>query len=30
MTPLNAAVDVDGDDPADVARDWLTDEGLIG
>lgn len=30
MTALNAAVDVDGGDPADVARDWLTEQGLIG
>ncbi|MCV2393103.1 glycine betaine ABC transporter substrate-binding protein [Actinotalea sp. M2MS4P-6] len=30
MTQLNASVDVDGNDPADVARDWLTSEGLIG
>ena len=30
MTALNAAVDVDGSDPADVARDWLKEQGLIG
>jgi osmoprotectant transport system substrate-binding protein len=29
MTELNASVDVDGNDPADVARDWLTEKGLI-
>ena len=26
---LNARVDVDGEDPADVAEDWLTQEGLL-
>ncbi|WP_372595555.1 glycine betaine ABC transporter substrate-binding protein [Actinotalea sp.] len=30
MTMMNAAVDVDGEDPADVAVDWLTEKGLIG
>ena len=30
MTAMNAAVDVDGEDPADVARDWLTENSLIG
>lgn len=30
MTALNASVDVDGNDPADVARDWLNEAGLIG
>lgn len=30
MTMMNASVDVDGNDPADVARDWLTEKGLIG
>lgn len=30
MVMLNASVDVDGNDPADVARDWLTEQGLIG
>ncbi|MGK5531568.1 glycine betaine ABC transporter substrate-binding protein [Streptomyces sp. URMC 129] len=27
---LNARVDIDGEDPADVARDWLQQEGFIG
>lgn len=26
---LNAAIDVDGEDPEDVAEDWLKEEGLI-
>mgnify|MGYP001763707055 CR=1 FL=1 len=26
---LNARVDIDGEDPADVAYDWLKSEGLI-
>lgn len=30
MVELNASVDVDGNDPADVARDWLKEQGLIG
>lgn len=30
MTELNSRVDVDGEDPADVARDFLETEGLIG
>ncbi|MFP3580022.1 glycine betaine ABC transporter substrate-binding protein [Arthrobacter sp. SIMBA_036] len=29
MQKLNAKADVDGDDPADVAKEWLTSEGLI-
>jgi osmoprotectant transport system substrate-binding protein len=29
MQKLNAMVDVDGEDPEDVAIDWLTDQGLI-
>jgi osmoprotectant transport system substrate-binding protein len=29
MQELNAQVDVDGDDPADVAKDFLTKKGLI-
>ncbi|MEO5834713.1 MAG: glycine betaine ABC transporter substrate-binding protein, partial [Nakamurella sp.] len=29
MQSLNAKVDVDGDEPADVAKSWLTDQGLI-
>ncbi|HET8598684.1 MAG TPA: glycine betaine ABC transporter substrate-binding protein [Segeticoccus sp.] len=29
MQKLNAKVDVDGDDPAIVARDWLVQEGLV-
>ncbi|HSL58408.1 MAG TPA: glycine betaine ABC transporter substrate-binding protein [Acidimicrobiales bacterium] len=30
MQRLNAAVDVDGEEPADVARDWLAENGFIG
>ncbi len=30
MQTLNARVDVDGEDPADVARDWLEENGFIG
>lgn len=30
MTELNARVDVDAEEPADVARDFLEEEGLIG
>lgn len=30
MTGLNAKVDVDGGEAADVARDFLTEKGLIG
>ena len=30
MTMMNASVDVDGNEPSDVARDWLTEKGLIG
>ena len=30
MQKLNAKVDVDGDDPEDVATDWLKEQGLIG
>jgi osmoprotectant transport system substrate-binding protein len=29
MQKLNALVDVDGEDPQDVAIDWLTEQGLI-
>lgn len=29
MLDLNARVDIDGEDPADVAYDWLKSEGLI-
>jgi osmoprotectant transport system substrate-binding protein len=29
MQELNAKVDVDGDDPSDVAKDFLTEKGLI-
>ena len=29
MQKLNAQVDVDGEDPEDVAQQWLEDEGLI-
>ncbi|RFA07562.1 glycine/betaine ABC transporter substrate-binding protein [Subtercola boreus] len=29
MQKLNAKADVDGDDPADIAKDWLTEQGLI-
>ncbi|PPF85612.1 glycine/betaine ABC transporter substrate-binding protein [Subtercola sp. Z020] len=29
MQTLNAKADVDGDDPADIAHDWLTEQGLI-
>lgn len=29
MLDLNARVDIDGEDPAIVARDWLVDEGLV-
>ncbi|HWK76744.1 glycine betaine ABC transporter substrate-binding protein [Microbacterium sp.] len=29
MQELNSLVDVDGEDPQDVAIDWLTEEGLI-
>lgn len=29
MQKLNAKVDVDGDDPEDVATDWLKEQGLI-
>lgn len=29
MLELNAKVDVDGEDPAIVARDWLVEEGLV-
>jgi len=30
MTMMNASVDVDGNEPSEVARDWLTENGLIG
>jgi osmoprotectant transport system substrate-binding protein len=29
MIDLNARIDVDGEDPADVALDWLTDQGFV-
>ncbi|RFA12863.1 glycine/betaine ABC transporter substrate-binding protein [Subtercola boreus] len=29
MQKLNAKADVDGDDPADIAKSWLTEQGLI-
>ncbi|WP_280434153.1 glycine betaine ABC transporter substrate-binding protein [Nocardia carnea] len=29
MQDLNARVDIDGEDPADVAYDWLKSEGLV-
>lgn len=29
MQQLNARADVDGDDPEDIAKEWLTAEGLI-
>lgn len=29
LITLNARIDVDGDDPADVAWEWLTDEGFV-
>jgi osmoprotectant transport system substrate-binding protein len=29
MTELNGRVEVDGEDPADVARDFLTEQGLL-
>lgn len=28
LQTLNAAVDVDGEDPADVADEWLREEGF--
>jgi glycine betaine/choline ABC-type transport system substrate-binding protein len=30
MQRLNAAVAVDGEDPADVAREFLQEQGFIG
>lgn len=30
ITALNARVDVDGERPEDVAREWLEDQGLLG
>lgn len=30
MMELNGRVDTDGEDPADVAEEWLEDQGLIG
>lgn len=30
LQTLNASVDVDGEDPADVAEEWLKKEGFIG
>lgn len=29
LQTLNAAVDVNGEDPADVAEEWLTEEGFV-
>jgi osmoprotectant transport system substrate-binding protein len=29
MQELNAKADVDGEDPEDIATDFLTDEGLL-
>ena len=29
MQKLNALADVDGEDPEDIATDWLTEQGLI-
>jgi osmoprotectant transport system substrate-binding protein len=29
MIELNGRVDVDGEDPADVALDWMVSEGLV-
>ncbi len=29
MQKLNAKADVDGEDPADIAEEWLTEQGLI-
>ena len=29
LRELNARVDVDGEDPAEVARDWLVEEGFV-
>jgi osmoprotectant transport system substrate-binding protein len=29
LLELNARIDVDGEDPTDVARDWLAEEGLV-
>jgi osmoprotectant transport system substrate-binding protein len=29
MQSLNAKADVDGEDPADIARDFLIEQGLI-
>jgi osmoprotectant transport system substrate-binding protein len=29
MQKLNAKVDVDGEDPQDVATDWLEEKGLV-
>ncbi|NED69123.1 glycine/betaine ABC transporter substrate-binding protein, partial [Streptomyces sp. SID10244] len=29
MQDLNGRVDIDGEDPSDVAYDWLKSEGLI-
>jgi osmoprotectant transport system substrate-binding protein len=29
MQQLNASVDVDGEDPEDVAEQWLQDQGFI-
>ena len=29
MRELNGRIDIDGEDPADVAYDWLLSEGLV-
>ena len=29
MTELNAKVDAEGEDPGDVAQEWLKEQGLI-
>ena len=29
MQQLNAKADVDGEDPEDIAKEWLESEGLI-
>ena len=30
MMELNGRVDTDGEDPRDVAEEWLEEQGLIG
>ena len=29
ITELNRRVDIDGEEPAEVARDWMVTEGLV-